>query len=435
MGKGITHTKVVSKLATGSGGGGGGGGDMFAAIYDPTGYAKQVLVEPIKIKYLDFIDLKDGTNDNGNNSSLSRLALGQTYAVSALTDWGYHLNCILYVNVVADETNTTRPANICTILAPSVVNKVATAFIDWHNLNVEQIVVNTNLIQDQAGSIPVDVAILSNTYTGQVASTNFKRTELDLSSTANAGDNVTIRRSSFDVSYIFVIGDNNVEIGESTIKNSSITFTPTDGSAWQSINASRIDNSIITFNDNSSSTKDAYLEECEISNISLTLGRDVQLTHCRFIGPGDWFNITIPNGYTADGKTFIYGDKSDFETTIELDTAVSGTTLTLPSAYRDWVGIYRTTNTSAAMYTIDVIDVGPSALHRFKIYGNTLKKIDMLHTVVGGSAAAGNFFIPHFVAVTAVYEISDYHDYWEFKKENIEGEPDALRVTDYGTLG
>lgn len=435
MGKGITHTKVVSKLATGSGGGGGGGGDMFAAIYDPAGFATQVLVEPISITYLDFLDLKDGTNNNGNNSALDRLVLGQTYAVSSLVSWGYDSNCRLYVSVVADETGTTRPANVCTLTAPSVVNKVATAFIDWLNLTVEQVVIGTNLVQDQAGSVPVDVAILSNTYTGSCASTNFKRTELNLSSTSNAGNNVVLRRSSFDVSSLTVVGDNNVDVLESTIKNSIITFTPTDGSCNQLINSCMIDSSNITFSDNSSSSADAYLERCEISGILLIIGKNVQLTNCRFIGPGDWFGITIPNGYVADGKTFIYGDKSDFETTIELDSTVSGTTLTLPTAYTDWVGIYRTTNTSGTTVLIDVIDVGVNATHRFKIYGNSTKKIDLTVTNSGGAAAAGNFFVPYTVATASVYTLGDYYDYWEFQKADIEGEPNALRVTDYNTLG
>lgn len=437
MGKGITHTKVVSKLATGSGGGGGGGGDMFAAIYDPAGYATQVLVEPISITFFDFLDLKDGTNLAGNNPSLNRLVLGQTYKISNLIAWGYNSNCRLYVSTVADESGIVKPEAIGTLTYPTGVdtNKVMTLIIDWYLLGVNQVFFQDNVIQTSVGTVPIDVGLSGGSVASTISSSRFYRTQYDVSGTGNQGGGVSILDTTFNNCYIYVLDGQIVNISGSDVKNSALSFTPADGSGNLELFYTVIENSVVTYNDNTGASTNTTLEECYVSNLSLTLGKDVSLIRCRFIGPGDWLSITIPDGYTANGKTFIYGDRSDFETTIELDSTVSGGTLTLPAAYTDWVGVYRTTNTSGTSYVIDKIDVGFNAMHRFRIYGNSDKKINFTVTNSGGAAAAGNFFVPYTVVFTGVYELTDYYDYWEFQKSDIEGEPDALRVTDYSTLG
>ena len=61
----------------------------------------------------------------------------------------------------------------------------------------------------------------------------------------------------------------------------------------------------------------------------MNIGKNVSLSNCTFIGK-NLATITIPDNYTASGKTFVEDEWSNFEHTIELGDVISANTLFLP---------------------------------------------------------------------------------------------------------
>jgi len=441
MGKGITHTKVVSKLATGSGGGGGGGGDMFAAIYDPAGLSRQVITTAISIGRLDFIDLINKTNFNGNNTSFDGLLPNQTYAVSGMDYYGYSADCIYYVTTVTNDNNDVVPATSGFLTAPfSASSNVYRLSVRWNSGSEAPFAceIDSNVFYyiSSIGAGELDRTQINGTTSIGLSNNRFYGNWAFTTSFTNAGLNVNLNGCDlYNNVSIDIQGDEGVQLTDVILRSSNVYFNSKSGDAIQRIRKSTIEQATVTFADNTPASTNSVLQNCTVKGLDLTIGVGVILTGCTFIGKGTGYEISIPDGANYTGKTFVEGEWSDFDTTIELDSTVSGTTLTLPTAYTDWVGIYRTTNTSGTINAIDVIDVGVNATHRFKIYGNSTKKIDLTVTNSGGAAAAGNFFVSFTVATASVYILGDYYDYWEFQKADIEGEPNALRVTDYSTLG
>jgi hypothetical protein len=171
-----------------------------------------------------------------------------------------------------------------------------------------------------------------------------------------------------------------------------------------------------------------------VKGLDLTIGVDVILTECTFIGKSTGYAISIPDGANYTGKTFVEGEWSDFDTTIDLNATVTGTQLDLPNSYRFFVGVYNTTNAAQTNYSIDTINIGTEPTHKFKIYGNADDSTTFVPSGIGGAVNAGQFFATHLMSIASIYILADTHDYLEFKKDNIGGEPDALRITDYGIL-
>lgn len=442
MGKGITHTKVVSKLATGSGGGGGGGGDMFAAIYDPAGLSKQVITTAISIGRLDFIDLINKTNFNGNNTALDGLLPNQTYAVSGMDSFGYNADCLYYVTTVTNDNNDVVPATSGFLTAPfSASSNVYKLSMRW-NSGAEapfacEIDSNVFYSITSGGIGELDRTQINGTTSIGLSNNRFYGSwAFTTTSFTNAGINVNLNGCDlYNNVNIDIQGDESVQLTDVILRSSNVYFNSKSGVATQTIINSTIEQAIVTFADNTSASTNSVLRNCTVKGLDLTIGVDVILTGCTFIGKSTGYAISIPDGANYTGKTFVEGEWSDFDTTIDLNAAVTGNQLDLPNSYRFFVGIYNTTNAAQTNYSIDMINIGTEPTHKFKIYGNADDSTTFVPSGIGGAVNAGNFFVSYAVVLASVYELADYHDYWEFQKADIGGEPNALRVTDYNTLG
>lgn len=441
MGKGITHTKVVSKLATGSGGGGGGGGDMFAAIYDPAGLSKQVITTAISIGRLDFIDLINKTNFNGNNTSFDGLLPNQTYAVSGMDYYGYSADCIYYVTTVTNDNNDVVPATSGFLTAPfSASSNVYRLSVRWNSGSEAPFAceIDSNVFYyiSSIGAGELDRTQINGTTSVGLTNNRFYGNWAFATSFTNAGLNVNLNGCDlYNNVSIDIQGDEGVQLTDVILRNSNVYFNSKSGDAIQRIKKSTIEQATVTFADNTSASTNSVLQNCTVKGLDLTIGVDVILKECTFIGKGTGYAISIPDGANYTGKTFVEGDWSDFDTTIDLNAAVTGNQLDLPNSYRFFVGIYNTTNAAQTKYSIDTINIGTEPTHKFKIYGNADDSTTFVPTGIGGAVNAGQFFPTYLMQILGIYILADDYDYLEFQKANIKSEPDALRITDYGILG
>lgn len=439
MGKGITHTKVVSKLATGSGGGGGGGGDMFAAIYDPAGLSKQVITTAISIGRLDFIDLINKTNFNGNNTALDGLLPNQTYAVSGMDSFGYNADCLYYVTTVTNDNNDVVPATSGFLTAPfSASSNVYKLSVRW-NSGAEapfacEIDSNVFYSITSGGIGELDRTQINGTTFVGLTNNRFYGNWAFTTSFTNAGLNVNLNGCDlYNNVSIDIKGDEGVQLTDVILRSSIVYFNSKSDVATQTITNSTIEQATVTFADNTSASMNSVLQNCTVKGLYLTIGVDVILTGCTFIGKSTGYAISIPDGANYTGKTFVEGEWSDFDTTIDLNAVVTGTQLDLPNSYRFFVGVYNTTNAAHTKYNIDAINIGSEPTHKFKIYGNA-EDLTFVPSGIGGAVNAGQFFATYLMTILGIYILADTYDYLEFQKSNIEGEPDALRITDYGIL-
>lgn len=421
--------------------GGGGSGDMTKAVYDPANLAAQVLVEPISIDINDFADLINKTNGNGNNPSLNGLSCGQTYAISGMDNFGYSTDCIYYVNTIKNDNGDVIPNYCGVITSPSSIsNNVYPLCVRWQPSGFEapmSCVIERNVFHTlTSSSLSFDKTQISgDTLVTLDNSIFYGSWNIDLSSVVNKGINISIDGVHFLAeSSLNFFGEESAEVVNTDIFKTSVNFNSNNSSLSQTIQGCNIRYCEVIFEDNTSGTVSQELNNCELSDVSMSIGRDVILSNCRFIGDGSGCNIVIPNGYTASNKTFIQGVSSNFELTIELDDTVTGNTLELPVNYRDWIGVYKTTNTSHSAYAINTIDVGTDARHEFRIYGNNTAPIDINLTSVSTPPVAGNICVSLDISFVGAFYLGTAWDYWVFQKSEIASNTDVLRVNKYSTL-
>ena len=345
-------------------GGGGGGGDMFKATYDPAALNRQVLTTAISIEILDFIDLINKTNTNGNNPTFAGLLPNQTYAVSGMDNFGYSADCLYYVTTVANDNNDVIPAISGFLTAPfSASSNVYRLSVRW-NSGAEapfacEIDSNVFYSITSAGVGELDRTQINGTTSVGLTRNRFYGTWTFTSTYTNAGLNVNINGCDlYNDTNIDVKGDEGVQLSNVILRNSSIYFNSKSIVSTQTIANSTIENANITFADNTSASTSSALQNCTISGLDLTIGVDVTLTGCTFIGKSTGYAISTPDGANYTGKTFVEGEWSDFDTTIDLNAAVTGNQLDLPNLYRFFVGIYNTTNAAQTNYSIDTINIG-----------------------------------------------------------------------------
>ena len=440
MSKSVVRKKIFSKGSHPSSGGG-GGGDMFKATYDPANLSRQVITTAIRIGRLDFIDLINKTNFNGNNASLSGLLPNQTYAVSRMDSFGYNADCSYYVTTVTNDNDDVVPATSGFLTAPfSASSNVYKLSMRW-NSGAEapfacEIDSNVFYYISSIGAGELDRTQINGTTSVGLTNNRFYGNLAFTTSFTNAGRNVNLDWCDlYNNVSIDIQGDENVQLTDVILRSSNVYFNSKSGVATQTITNSTIEQATVTFADNTSASTNSVLQNCTVKGLDLTIGVDVILTGCTFIGKGTGYAISIPDGANYTGKTFVEGDWSDFDTTIDLNAAVTGNQLDLPNSYRFFVGIYNTTNAARIKYNIEAINIGSEPTHKFKIYGNADDSTTFVPTGIGGSANDGQFFATYVMTIAGLYILADTYDYLEFKKDNIKGEPDALRITDYGILG
>ena len=438
MSKSIIRKKIFSKGSRGSGGGG-GGGDMFKATYDPAALNRQVLTTAIRIVRLDFIDLINKTNFNGNNASLSGLLPNQTYAVSGMDYYGYSADCIYYVTTVTNDNNDVVPATSGFLTAPfSASSNVYKLSVRW-NSGAEapfacEIDSNVFYSITSGGIGELDRTQINGTTFVGLTNNRFYGNWAFTTSFTNAGLNVNLNGCDlYNNVSIDIKGDEGVQLTDVILRSSIVYFNSKSDVATQTITNSTIEQATVTFAYNASASTNSVLQNCTVKGLDLTIGVDVILTGCTFIGKSTGYAISIPDGANYTGKTFVEGEWSDFDTTIDLNAVVTGTQLDLPNSYRFFVGVYNTTNAAHTKYNIDAINIGSEPTHKFKIYGNA-EDLTFVPSGIGGAVNAGQFFATNLMSIASIYILADTYDYLEFKKDNIEGEPDALRITDYGIL-
>jgi len=438
MSKSIIRKKIFSKGSRGSGGGG-GGGDMFKATYDPAALNRQVLTTAIRIVRLDFIDLINKTNFNGNNASLSGLLPNQTYAVSGMDYYGYSADCIYYVTTVTNDNNDVVPATSGFLTAPfSASSNVYKLSVRW-NSGAEapfacEIDSNVFYSITSGGIGELDRTQINGTTFVGLTNNRFYGNWAFTTSFTNAGLNVNLNGCDlYNNVSIDIKGDEGVQLTDVILRSSIVYFNSKSDVATQTITNSTIEQATVTFAYNASASTNSVLQNCTVKGLDLTIGVDVILTGCTFIGKSTGYAISIPDGANYTGKTFVEGEWSDFDTTIDLNAVVTGTQLDLPNSYRFFVGVYNTTNAAHTKYNIDAINIGSEPTHKFKIYGNA-EDLTFVPSGIGGAVNAGQFFATYLMSIASIYILADTYDYLEFKKDNIEGEPDALRITDYGIL-
>ena len=438
MSKSIIRKKIFSKGSRGSGGGG-GGGDMFKATYDPAALNRQVLTTAIRIVRLDFIDLINKTNFNGNNASLSGLLPNQTYAVSGMDYYGYSADCIYYVTTVTNDNNDVVPATSGFLTAPfSASSNVYKLSVRW-NSGAEapfacEIDSNVFYSITSGGIGELDRTQINGTTFVGLTNNRFYGNWAFTTSFTNAGLNVNLNGCDlYNNVSIDIKGDEGVQLTDVILRSSIVYFNSKSDVATQTITNSTIEQATVTFAYNASASTNSVLQNCTVKGLDLTIGVDVILTGCTFIGKSTGYAISIPDGANYTGKTFVEGEWSDFDTTIDLNAVVTGTQLDLPNSYRFFVGVYNTTNAAQTKYNIDAINIGSEPTHKFKIYGNA-EDLTFVPSGIGGAVNAGQFFATNLMSIASIYILADTYDYLEFKKDNIEGEPDAPRITDYGIL-
>jgi len=438
MSKSIIRKKIFSKGSRGSGGGG-GGGDMFKATYDPAALNRQVLTTAIRIVRLDFIDLINKTNFNGNNASLSGLLPNQTYAVSGMDYYGYSADCIYYVTTVTNDNNDVVPATSGFLTAPfSASSNVYKLSVRWNSGSEVPFAceIDSNVFYSitSGGIGELDRTQINGTTFVGLTNNRFYGNWAFTTSFTNAGLNVNLNGCDlYNNVSIDIKGDEGVQLTDVILRSSNVYFNSKSGVATQTITNSTIEQATVTFADNTSASTNSVLQNCTVKGLYLTIGVDVILTGCTFIGKSTGYAISIPDGANYTGKTFVEGEWSDFDTTIDLNAVVTGTQLDLPNSYRFFVGVYNTTNAAHTKYNIDAINIGSEPTHKFKIYGNA-EDLEFVPSGIGGAVNAGQFFANNLMTILGIYILADTYDYLEFKKDNIEGEPDALRITDYGIL-
>lgn len=439
MSKSVVRKKIFSKGSHPSSGGG-GGGDMFKATYDPANLSRQVITTAISIGRLDFIDLINKTNFNGNNTALDGLLPNQTYAVSGMDAYGYSADCLYYVTTVTNDNNDVVPATSGFLTAPfSASSNVYRLSMRW-NSGAEapfacEIDSNVFYSITSGGIGELDRTQINGTTSIGLSNNRFYGSWAFTTSFTNAGVNVSLNGCDlYNNVSIDIQGDEDVQLTDVILRSSNVYFNSKSDFVTQTITNSTIEQANVTFADNTSASTDSVLRNCTVKGLDLTIGVDVILTGCTFIGKNTGYAISIPDGANYTGKTFVEGEWSDFDTTIDLNTAITGTQLDLPSDYRFFVGVYNTTNAAQIKYNIEAINIGSEPTHKFKIYGNADDSTTFVPTGIGGAVNAGQFFATYLMTTLAIYILADTYDYLEFKKDNIGGEPDALRITDYGIL-
>ena len=439
MSKSVVRKKIFSKGSHPSSGGG-GGGDMFKATYDPANLSRQVITTAISIGRLDFIDLINKTNFNGNNTALDGLLPNQTYAVSGMDAYGYSADCLYYVTTVTNDNNDVVPATSGFLTAPfSASSNVYKLSMRW-NSGAEapfacEIDSNVFYSITSGGIGELDRTQINGTTSIGLSNNRFYGNWAFTTSFTNAGLNVNLNGCDlYNNVSIDIQGDEGVQLTDVILRSSDVYFNSKSGDAIQRIRKSTIEQATVTFADNTPASTNSVLQNCTVKGLDLTIGVDVILTGCTFIGKGTGYAISIPDGANYTGKTFVEGEWSDFDTTIDLNAAVTGNQLDLPNSYRFFVGIYNTTNAARIKYNIDAINIGSEPTHKFKIYGNADDSTTFVPSGIGGAVNAGQFFPTYLMQILGIYILADDYDYLEFQKSNIEGEPDALRITDYGIL-
>lgn len=439
MSKSVVRKKIFSKGSHPSSGGG-GGGDMFKATYDPANLSRQVITTAISIGRLDFIDLINKTNFNGNNTALDGLLPNQTYAVSGMDSFGYNADCLYYVTTVTNDNNDVVPATSGFLTAPfSASSNVYRLSVRWNSGSEAPFAceIDSNVFYSisSVDSSALDRTQINGTTSVGLTNNRFYGNWAFTTSFTNAGFNVNLNGCDlYNNVSIDIQGDEGVQLTDVILRSSNVYFNSKSGVATQTIRNSTIEQANVTFADNTSASTNSVLQNCTVKGLDLTIGVDVILTGCTFIGKNTGYTIAIPDGANYTGKTFVEGEWSDFDTTIDLNATVTGTQLDLPNSYRFFVGVYNTTNAAQTNYSIDTINIGTEPTHKFKIYGNADDSTTFVPSGIGGAVNAGQFFATHLMSIASIYILADTHDYLEFKKDNIEGEPDALRITDYGIL-
>lgn len=417
--------------------GGGGGGDMYKATYDPLNLSSQVIVEPISKSYLDFIDLVNKSNVNGNNPSLSGLIYGQTYQITNLTSFGYSSDVLYYVTAIKNEAGDVIPDSSGVLTSPSSSGvKSYPMKMNW-TLGAESPVscsIENNLFVNVDPNPSFEKQIISGAINLMPIGCVFQGIYIvDVNGTSNTGANFTLESCIVKTSSITLIGDFDVELINSDLTNSSVDFTNTVSGEVMQLVTSELINSQVFFLDNGGTGSSTVLENCFLSNITIYLEPGAELRNCTFIGGTQSEPITIPNGYTANGKIFIANTYSDFEKTFDsYGMFSSGGTLTLPLHYEKFLGIYRFSSDGSVSIINKIITNGSIP---FKLYGCPTKRVSFSPQNSGGSALPGHFFTSFNLTIVPNFDLANQYDYLEFKKELIDGSSDALRITDYGILG
>lgn len=441
MSKSVVRKKIFSKGSHPSSGGG-GGGDMFKATYDPANLSKQVITTAIDIGILDFVDLVNKTDLNGNNPGLDGLLLGQTYAVSGMDNFGYSTDCRYYVTAVANENGDTKPNEFGTMVAPSSSTaqfKTAEVSFSWASGNESPMTtrIGRNMFYGVTSGTSFDKWLIDGTTLCNIDYCRFYAVWGVEDLTANNLSNLELASSEFFGNIKIMVNENQLSrISRSSLFNSIVSFGSSVVDVYQEIVDSNIENSNIYFDVNTGATLNQTISGCEIRNVDIILESEAQLINCRIIGDSSNspITITVPAGVKYTGKTFIYGVYSDFDTTIDISTLAAPPTLnqlTLPSPYNDYVGIYYLTNATNPVI-IETITSIPA--HPFRIVGDPVLGCDFKFQTVGTPPLPGYMFYSIVEAIVGAYATNGNHDYLVFQKYNIDGEPDALRLIEYQIL-
>lgn len=441
MSKSVVRKKIFSKGSHPSSGGG-GGGDMFKATYDPANLSKQVITTAIDIGILDFVDLVNKTDNNGNNPGLDGLLLGQTYAVSGMDNFGYSVDCRYYVTAVADENGDTKPNEFGTMVAPSSSTKpYKTAEVSFRWAAGFESPMTTrigrNMFYGVSSGDAFDKWLINGTTNCNIDYCRFYAVWGVEDLTANNLSNLELTSSEFFGDTEITVNENQLSrISRSSLFNSIVSFGSSVVDVYQEIVDSNIENSDISFDVNTGASLNQTISGCEIRNVDIILESEARLINCRIIGnsSNSPITITVPAGVKYSGKTFIYGIYSDFDTTIDasgLPAEPTLSTLDLPSGLNTYIGVYNVVDLTDNII-IEKITSAPA--HPFRIYGNPSFAVNFKVAGIGGSVNPGEIFATYLMTILGIYALADTHDYLEFKKDNIEGEPDALRITDYGIL-
>lgn len=413
-------------------GGGGGGGDMYKATYDPANLESQVLASAIQIDYLDFLDLIYKTNSNGNNPSLDGLLESQFYRVSNLDVNFYLDNCSYIVQAVLNENGDVYPDLRGTLVKNSQYLGIAEIEFSPFSENIKYLRYNRN---DFNGFYDFACKSFSDIEDTTFAGCSFNDTcSLSIINNTVNGSNIVFQNNYITQSNFLCARDGNINITGSYLNYSYVEFNCSSDTYSQYLLNCNINKSAIVFSDNDSAISTSALTTCNVDGVTLNIGKNVSLSNCTFIGKNSGYTITIPDNYTASGKTFVEDEWSNFEHTIELDDVISANTLFLPSPENTFVGIYRTTNLTGSAKTVDLIQPF-NALHKFKIYGPSLKDITFNYTFSGSSATDGQIFISQLAATLGLFILQKIWNYLEFQKSDIEGSSNVYLITpNYGIV-
>lgn len=439
MSKSVVRKKIFSKGSHPSSGGG-GGGDMFKATYDPANLSRQVITTAISIGRLDFIDLINKTNFNGNNTALDGLLPNQTYAVSGMDSFGYNADCLYYVTTVTNDNNDVVPATSGFLTAPfSASSNVYRLSVRWNSGSEAPFAceIDSNVFYSisSVDSSALDRTQINGTTSVGLTNNRFYGNWAFTTSFTNAGLNVNLNGCDlYNNVSIDIQGDEGVQLTNVILSSSKVYFNSKSGFVAQTITNSTIERANVTFADNTSASTNSVLQNCTVKGLDLTIGVDVILTGCTFIGKNTGYAISIPDGANYTGKTFVEGEWSDFDTTIDISTLAAPPTLnqlTLPSPYNDYVGIYYLTNATNPVI-IETITSIPA--HPFRIVGDPVLGCDFKFQTMGTPPLPGYMFYSIVEAIVGAYATNGNHDYLVFQKYNIDGEPDALRLIEYQIL-